>query len=561
MMGVFSLFFLICFVFGQDYKQFLKDTENRMRNFNVGTVESELKQKTGVKTYENNLNRVIDKNKEKEILDLLSKFSEQPVKEYTCYQVRKIDVDVKWKCSLTGRLFNDKQLCEANCIKQYDCVQAECVFAYECEQGGDFHTQNNSLDLCPVNRYDCYFQEPNSPCPEKVTVSIKGNSYTEQIFYDTYQAVCYHTPICDTNNDFLYNKTRDWCERPAEYYQETISSSKHCPSSRQTYNPTTDRCEAFAPAYCPNGYRDVGTYCEYRYPATYVPKTCWRYVRCNPHPCNCRKDNQGNEICDTCYDTCKEEYDCSYYTCPRGGYLDGTFCVKTASQICRDSGYVYNPQYDMCVDFDPPNCNKSYPGAFFYGPGDYCYWYKCEPPKGGNLYTFYDASIQKYKGVCWHSPYCKFGNIDGKLDTQEDRCELNPCPVGETPIGKKKIGSAGRCVYSYRDEVWNESLKTYVWVDKPSPRWQCSAIACSPRIGPENKAYCLDKQVNITVLASQLINTWFCVYEDLGGYQNIEKCLSSCSYFKCSKDNKWYRGPAYVCEQNCQEKGTCDLLR
>ncbi|RUM49971.1 MAG: hypothetical protein DSY47_02690 [Hydrogenothermus sp.] len=391
--------------------------------------------------------------------------------------------------------------------------------------------------------------------------------YEKQVLYDTAQAVCYHEPICQTGLDYTYNTDRNRCERQAEYYEEPIIASKHCPSSRQSYNPSTDRCEAFAPAYCPSGYTDVGTYCEKTYPARYVQKTCQEAYSCNPYPCNCYEscstDEEGNQscttVCSTCYETCYRDVDCSYYDCPQGGTLNGTTCVLTAPQECRDAGYVYDASIDQCRDYDPPNCKASNPNAWFYAPTDVCYWYQCDPPKNGTLYTFLQGD--KYQGICYEQAVCTFSGIQGFLDGVEDRCELNPCPVGTTPSnGSQVVGNAGRCMLSTKDDVWSDTARTYVWIDKPSPKWQCSPVSCSNRLAPENKAYCLENGVNIQPTSSGQVNTWFCEYENFGGFTNIDACQNGCNWYQCSKDGRWYQGAFYVCEQNCQEQGQCTTL-
>jgi len=200
------LLFIVSIAMGQDYKQFIEGLGNRLGNIGVRDTERELRQKAGIRTSENDLSRVIDVNKQQEILDLMKYFSSEPVREFTCYQVRKIDVDVKWKCSLTGRLFNDKQLCEAHCIKQYQCSQVSCYTVRYCEKlkGGE---------VCPIGKTLC---DAKITCPQNSSYnSSTGKCETSPLycFYFYTWELCY----CPTG--FTYNFSNDTCETlPSKTY-------------------------------------------------------------------------------------------------------------------------------------------------------------------------------------------------------------------------------------------------------------------------------------------------------------------------------------------------------
>ena len=139
-------FFAVCF--SQDYNQVLSDIERNLRNFDARSAERELKNKARVSTSENDLSQTIDTSKKQEILDLLEHFQNTPVREYTCYQVRKVNVNVKYKCSLTGEVFPDEQLCNANCVKQHECVQSACYQVQACQR-------LSSGYLCPIGATVC----------------------------------------------------------------------------------------------------------------------------------------------------------------------------------------------------------------------------------------------------------------------------------------------------------------------------------------------------------------------------------------------------------------------
>lgn len=182
--AVFAILALFAVLYAQDYKTFLKGIETNINTFSAGKVESELKGKAGIQP-EKNLQNVIDKNKEREILDLLQHLQSSPVKEYTCYQVRKVNVNVKYRCSLTGEVFSDEQICNANCIKQHDCVQSACYQVQACQK-------LSSGYLCPIGATQCNSSISLKDGISKVTI----NSYTDGLEISQGRVRFCYEPVC-----------------------------------------------------------------------------------------------------------------------------------------------------------------------------------------------------------------------------------------------------------------------------------------------------------------------------------------------------------------------------
>jgi len=158
-----SLLFIVSIAAGQDYKQFIKGLESHSGRVGIRDIERELKQKAGIRTSENDLGRVIDVNKQQEILDLMKYFSSEPVREFTCYQVRTVKVNAKWKCSYDGRLFEDEATCRQNCMKQHSCNQLPCYTVQFCnELSGGY--------VCPIGIKRC---EATLSCPPGGTYNAK----------------------------------------------------------------------------------------------------------------------------------------------------------------------------------------------------------------------------------------------------------------------------------------------------------------------------------------------------------------------------------------------------
>jgi hypothetical protein len=474
----------------------------------------------------NDINNLTDEDKKNDFLNFISKTSNPNTWYYTCKEIRKIKtLQDYFRCDLTGKTFISMEQCEENCVKQYDCNKSRCVFVYECEY-------TDQGDLCPIERQFCLFQneEPNQPCPPEAEYDGK----VEPISYDVNEGKCYHAPICE--DGFAYEKNRDRCERDAEYYEDPVTASKHCPNTHFSYNSSSDRCEY--PALVHSRPADT----------CYVncnPHSCNPHP-CNPHPCNCvcvSYDEDGNcikESCSTCWDTC---YDTCYDKCP-------VPCCKGSEWLEGETCYWYQCDYggslsgSLCVA--PVNCNASHSGAFFNPSKDVCYWYQCDPPYYGSLWIYFDGI---YKGICYKSVICKFGSYSSPsyLDGNQDRCEFDPCPIA---------GVHSKCVYS--SEEWDTA--NWDWAESQKA-WKCSAIPCNKINSPEQRSWCVQRDTSIHPLNSNQVKTWFCEYPNEGGYLKLEDCEKACNWYQCTHTGNWYQGAEYKCLENCREKGNCFQIK
>jgi len=134
--------------FSGDVQSEIDQWRNRVEMFTPQQAEQELRQKAGFETQENDLGSLLDRQKQQEMIDLFQKFKSRAVREFTCYQVRTIKVNAKWKCSYDGRLFEDEATCRLSCMRQYQCSQLPCYTVLYCERlsGGS---------LCPINKTLC----------------------------------------------------------------------------------------------------------------------------------------------------------------------------------------------------------------------------------------------------------------------------------------------------------------------------------------------------------------------------------------------------------------------
>ncbi len=139
--------------FSQNPQQEIEKWRNIMQNFTPQQAEQNLRQGAGFQTYENDLGSLIDQQRQQDILDLFQMFKSKPVREFTCYQVRKIKVNTKWKCSSDGRLYEDEPTCKLNCMKQYKCSQLPCYTVAYCERLGF-----SGKYVCPINKTRCKAQ-------------------------------------------------------------------------------------------------------------------------------------------------------------------------------------------------------------------------------------------------------------------------------------------------------------------------------------------------------------------------------------------------------------------
>jgi len=83
-----------------------------------------------------------------EFLDFISKTGNSNTWYYTCRQ-RRIVVDrTYYQCDLTNATYNSLELCRANCVRNYDCIQSKCYQVVACEDTKDGK-------LCPLGKKQC----------------------------------------------------------------------------------------------------------------------------------------------------------------------------------------------------------------------------------------------------------------------------------------------------------------------------------------------------------------------------------------------------------------------
>jgi len=138
---------------GQVDKQQIRDFGNQQKNTYLSDP-SKFKDTIGKKLgYDesklNNLNSVIDENKKQQIIQMMQNFNQSTYKwTYKCSQKRVVKIVSQWMCNLTQNVFNDYDICDANCIKQRNCNQAKCYQTASCQalQGGY---------ICPIGQTQC----------------------------------------------------------------------------------------------------------------------------------------------------------------------------------------------------------------------------------------------------------------------------------------------------------------------------------------------------------------------------------------------------------------------
>lgn len=172
MRGLITGLILMAFSFAVDPQSEIEQWRSKMQNFTPQQAEQELRQKAGFKTQENDLGGLIDPQRRQDMINLFQKFQSKTVREFTCYQVRTIKVNAKWKCSYDGRLFEDEATCRLNCMRQYQCSQLPCYTVLYCERlsGGD---------VCPINKTLCSASSFLQVSDGQSKLSISG--YTDGI--------------------------------------------------------------------------------------------------------------------------------------------------------------------------------------------------------------------------------------------------------------------------------------------------------------------------------------------------------------------------------------------
>lgn len=146
---------LIALSFSGDVQSEIDRWRNRVETFTPQQAEQELKQKAGFKTQETDLEGLVDRHQSRKMIELFQKFRSRAVREFTCYQVRTVKVNAKWKCSYDGRLFEDEATCRQSCMKQHSCNQLPCYTVQSCnELSGGY--------VCPIGMVQC---EATPSCP------------------------------------------------------------------------------------------------------------------------------------------------------------------------------------------------------------------------------------------------------------------------------------------------------------------------------------------------------------------------------------------------------------
>ncbi|HIP43063.1 MAG TPA: hypothetical protein EYG91_04025 [Aquifex aeolicus] len=249
MKKVFSLLFIVSIAIGQDYKQFIDQLGNRLGNIRVRDTESELRQKAGIRT-ENDLSKVIDTSKEREILDLLSKFSE-PIRGFTCYQVRKIDVDVidpllikeeiQTNCPADPTFGGICNLVNTQVLEGRECREIKGVrfcrdwwkraLEYSCNGNLSFDTFLSTLEGYQYCEYE-------KRCIQWQDVEKNGGIVSCRVYYDRNKPGCNDNPLraecisddcgelfdkCRLINYTSYSDIKDKANLETTYYCDPVS--------------------------------------------------------------------------------------------------------------------------------------------------------------------------------------------------------------------------------------------------------------------------------------------------------------------------------------------------
>ena len=103
------------------------------------------------------INQITDEKTKNRILDFMSKFQNNSTKwKYRCREKRIVKIKQLWQCSLNKDVFDDYNLCDTKCLKQYECNQAKCYQTLQCERLSAGY-------ICPIQKTQC---QASISCPQ-----------------------------------------------------------------------------------------------------------------------------------------------------------------------------------------------------------------------------------------------------------------------------------------------------------------------------------------------------------------------------------------------------------